>query len=188
MKEFSYNSILTGKLLAENGGRVIKIADKATLGLPDSLYVKDSIATFIECKMGHTSSLILRDGKVHVRLWDCINDRRQFEVCRLLSKNATVLYCIYWSRACISAVVPLEILELFRDNRNLLREGKYLALGHGSERVIRIIEERRKRLYERLKFNFAGEIERISPEVRSLHSREAETGSSSSEEIKDGSD
>lgn len=140
MKEASYNSTLASKLEKEVGGQVIKLSDKATLGLPDSMHVMDGIVTFIECKLG-------RDSNQYVHPWKSINDLRQYETCKRLSKNALVLYAIYYPKTKMSAVLSIADLEILRPHKECaIFKGDGLVNGHGVDLIFRKITDWREQI------------------------------------------
>lgn len=142
MKEASYGAVLALKIEKEIGGRVIKISDRSTLGLPDNLHIKGGFATFIETKIGQSVSI--SGNGYSVQPWKCINDLRQFEVCRSLAKNAWVLYAIYYPKVKMTAVLPVVYMNDFRPSENgeypSLIEGHNFRTGHGIDMIEREIE------------------------------------------------
>ena len=158
MREASFNSIFAHKLEKEMGGKVIKISDKVTLGLPDSMHLFQGITTFFEVKIGTISSIEVVGDRLYCRPWAMIKDLRQFEMCKSLGKHATVLYVIYWPNVRMTAVLPVETLELYRPSRDSQIDKKGLLLikspnfleGHGVDIYKNIWNERRKKLYDQL--------------------------------------
>jgi len=157
MKEASYNALMTAVLLQAYGGKAIKIFNPTMLGLPDTAHFKDGIISFIEVKMGEPRSVVRNKGILMCRPWDAVNDRRQFEVCRSLSKFATMVYMIYYSHIRYTAVLPMPIMEIFMDSTSLLKEGNHFVKGHGIGVLIRILNIRRKLIYETLHEEYGGE-------------------------------
>jgi hypothetical protein len=147
MRESTYNSILANKIEKEIGGRVIKLSDRSTLGLPDSIHILRGGVTFIEVKVCKTQTC--KEGKVFVSPWNCIKDLRQYEMCRSLSRYALMLYAIYWPRTKMTAVLSIDALEALRPSelnpRGLdLMVGSCLREGHGIDMIKERIEEARK--------------------------------------------
>ncbi len=135
MKEAAYNSTLASKIEKEIGGKVYKISDQSTLGLPDSLHIMDGLASFIECKI----------GKCNQTNWveplKAIKDIRQYEVCRQISKNALVLYAIYYPEIRAAAVIPIDILHRMKNSEEQrLFFGQYLTQGHGVDLIAEFLK------------------------------------------------
>ena len=160
MKESPHNSKLSDEIEQKIGGKVIKISDKVTLGLPDSLHYADSLVTFYEVKIGARN--YVRDGvdfNLECEPWRSVNDRRQYETCRNMSKNALVLYVIYYPDYEMTAVIPMDMLERYDPVRSKslhkwLVEGPYFVKGHGVDRIAELIDERRKQVYDRLALEY----------------------------------
>jgi hypothetical protein len=153
MREASYNSTLATEIEEEIGGRVIKLSDRATLGLPDSLHILDSIVTFIEIKIGEKVFEV--DGQIEVEPWKAINDLRQYEVCRAISKYATMIYMIYYPTVKMTAVLPIQVLGLYNPLQCSpaairLREEPYLVNGHGVETLQLYLRQRRNEIRAKL--------------------------------------
>ena len=156
MRENYFNATFAGKIEREIGGIVTKISDRSTLGLPDSHHAYAGVVTFFEVKINEAKDAVqLHDGVMSCRPWDAINDLRQYEVCKRLSRCATVLYVIYHPAACTTALIPLETLALYNRKRNdnpliWLPKGPFFTDGYGIEIFNRIRLERRKELYDKL--------------------------------------
>jgi len=156
MREASYNSLFASKLERDIGGEVQKISDRSSLGLPDSFHYMGGIVTFFEVKVVNaTNAISLYQGKMACKPWEAVNDIRQFEVCRRMNKNATVLYVIYYTASRTSAVIPLELLEKYNRKRHAdclyyLQKGQYFVDGHGVDAFHRILLDKKKEIYDRL--------------------------------------
>ena len=156
MRENYFNANFARKIEKEIGGVVIKTSDRTTLGLPDSYHAYSGVVTFFEVKINEAKNAIqIVDGVPSCKPWDAVNDLRQYEVCKRLSRCATVLYVIYHPAACTTALIPLDLLALYNRKRNdnsriWLPMGPYMADGYGIEIFNRIRLEERKELYERL--------------------------------------
>jgi hypothetical protein len=153
MRESSYNSSIAGEIEEEIGGRVIKLSDRATLGLPDSLHILDGIVSFIEVKIGDKFYSV--DGHLEVEPWRSIDDLRQYELCRSISKHATVIYMIYYPEIKMTAVLPMKILEYFSPRQGTkasirLHEDTNFVNGHGLDALKQILSERRDYLRGKL--------------------------------------
>jgi hypothetical protein len=136
MKESSYWGSLRQKLVEEVGGKCIKIADVATLGLPDSIHIHTGIATFIETKIGDEKA-------TPVHPWFILkHDVRQFEVCKRIALNALVLYVIYYPEIRMTAVFQPAHLEPILDT------GPSLVRGHGISAIKKEMEQYRRMIYE----------------------------------------
>lgn len=134
MKEYDYGATLCEKLEKNYDGIAVKIADKATLGLPDILFVSKGQATFIETKIGKRFSLV--DDIIEINPWLCINDLRQYEHCRKLSRHAMVLYAIYYPEIKFTVVMSVSILSNYRPKENepihfIDNTGPHMEKGHG---------------------------------------------------------
>jgi hypothetical protein len=154
VREASYNSIFASKIERQIGGRVIKISDKVSLGLPDSVHLMSGIATFFEVKIGIKRNFCVKNDISYCYPWTCINDLRQYEVCRSIGKNATVLYIIYWPDIRMTTVLSVGSLAMFRpvtqsDSPNGLQliEGDNFVKGHGVEVFHQILEKRKREIY-----------------------------------------
>jgi hypothetical protein len=125
MKEISYGNTLRDKIRKELGGTFIKIADRATLGLPDYFYLNKGFAAIVETKQS--------DDKIWpLDPWDSINDLRQYENIKRLSKHVLSIYAIYYWKLKMSAIVTVPDLEMFKSFRpTLLGEGMFITKGHG---------------------------------------------------------
>lgn len=135
MKEAAYNSTLASKIEKEIGGKVYKISDQSTLGLPDSIHIMNGFASFIECKIGKCSQANW------VEPLKVIRDIRQYEVCRQISKNALVLYAIYYPEIRSTAVIPIEIIhDMKNSEEKRLFFGQYLTRGHGIDLIAKFLK------------------------------------------------
>lgn len=157
MKEASYLSSLSTDIEKEIGGKVIKISDRSTLGLPDSMHVVDGIVTYIESKIGEDHDTV--DGIDYVQPWKSVKkDIRQYEVCREISRHALVVYAIYWPELRKSAIIPMEQLAQFRPspdgelpwlcNKNILMPGR------GLDQLKRLMFSHRKNIHGRLQAEY----------------------------------
>jgi hypothetical protein len=169
MKESSYLAALSREIEIYVGGKVIKRHDASTLGLPDSEHVMDGIVVYLEAKIDN-GNLIVEDNQLYAQPWNIVKKyRRQFEVCKLLSQHALVLYCIYYARYRFSAILTIEELCQLQPKENgstpYLHPNR-LNSGHGIKEVKAFIETNRRSVYERLKLREDGEG--ISREVRPL--------------------
>lgn len=162
MKEASYNAVMSAVLVQSYGGKAIKMFNPALLGLPDTLHVKDGITNFIEVKMGEKKSLFRKQGVIFCRPWDAINDIRQYNICKSLNRFAPVTYVIYYPDIRWTAVLPFQIMEVFKDSKHLLKEGSHFVKGHGIGVLTKIFEQRRKMLYGHLDREFRNEAEGVS--------------------------
>src|ERR1035437_3965761 len=104
MNEASYYSMLAHDIESKIGGKITKLADKSTLGLPDSIHVKDGIVTWIETKIGTGAEII--SSLIYTQPWnEAKKDLRQFEVCNRMSKHSLVLYAVYYPMIRASAII-----------------------------------------------------------------------------------
>jgi hypothetical protein len=152
MKETSYGGQLKNKLEKELGGKVLKISDRATLGLPDYSHVKDGIVTYIETKI----TVSKENG--FIIPWNVIKKGtdgiRQYETCKSLASNALVLYAIYCSDSKMTAVLLLNyVSSVFAHTEKRLyhEENYYFTKGHGIDLIKTKILNYRRTIYERLK-------------------------------------
>jgi len=152
MKESSYVSTFSSKLEDEEGGKVLKIADKATLGLPDSCHIRNGIITYFETKVSDDYQII--DNVIYVQPWKIVKkDLRQFEVCKIISRYALVVYCIYWFNLKKSVVLTISQLACLRSEKDQPFQYLYpsrLEDGHGVERLRQLMKANREGIYERL--------------------------------------
>ena len=152
MKESSFNHDLAIRIQEEIGGRVRKISDKVALGLPDTEHVKDSIVSYFEVKLyKHFME------KNVIQPWKAVNDIRQFEVCKRMSKSSLVFYVIYCPKVKMTAVLHLSEMETFRPVTGVythLNEGFSFMRGFGIERIKWLMTQNRKEIYEKLKHEF----------------------------------
>src|ERR1035437_6753263 len=147
MNEASYYSMLAHDIESKIGGKITKLADKSTLGLPDSIHVKDSIVTWIETKIGIGAEII--SSLIYTRPWNVVKkDLRQFEVCKRMSKHSLVLYAIYYPIARVSAIVTINQLEALRSNPDGFFVHKdYVKLGRGLEQIRMLMNHNREEIY-----------------------------------------
>lgn len=143
MKENVYGGALKEKLVKHIGGQVYKISDQATLGLPDYAHVNSGFTTYIECKIGVKFTIV--DKRYVVKPWKQINDIRQFEVCKRISKEALVLYAMYWPQIRMSVVISLDELLSYKPDLEMM-EGDHLKAGHGIEMIAKYEEVYRYKL------------------------------------------
>jgi len=150
MKESYFVSKLSIDLERDVGGRVYKISDKSTLGLPDSMHLKDGIITFIETKISYDQECV--DNVIYVAPWKSVKkDIRQFEVCKEISKNALVLYCIHYPQVNRTAVLSIPLVEQFRGLDRWLNTQMYLRPGNGLEQIKMFMIENKEKI--RVKIN-----------------------------------
>ena len=155
MNEATYLASLSSDIEKSIGGKVVKISDRSTLGLPDSGHVRDGIVIYIEAKIGD-GVLKDSDGVPYVQPWKAIKkDLRQFEVCRSLSQHCCVLYVIYYPEIKRTAVLTIEQCLVFRPKENettlpYLSNEEVLVHGKGTKRVIKIMNANRREIYGRL--------------------------------------
>ena len=168
MKEAYYNASFSARIMNLVGGRVIKLSDRVTLGLPDSIHIFGGLSTFFEVKIDESVHAVsMFQDKLSCQPWEAVNDLRQYEVCRKISQCALVLYVIYYPRAHMTAVIPLHILEHYNRKHDetclfWLQRGPYINTGHGEDLYQRILNERREYLYEVLR----SERERIPSQIQ----------------------
>jgi hypothetical protein len=143
MRESSYGGTLRQKIQEEIGGKVIKIADKVTLGLPDYMHIQDGIVTFIECKMGERFE-VSKSGWI-TKPWDVVNDLRQFEVLRQLSKYALVLYVAYYAEVQSHWMMTVAQLRVFKTGGNCI-----LKKGHGTDTLRHYLNVNEEKICDRL--------------------------------------
>lgn len=154
MKEYPYTAELTREIESEIGGKVVKISDRSTLGLPDSMHIQDGIVTYIESKIS-TRYVEAEDG-IYVQPWASVKkDIRQYEVCRSMSRHALVVYAIYWPKIKMSAILPMDILAKFRPLNEDSEPGwlchpNYLAKGKGLDQLKRIMQKNRENVYGKI--------------------------------------
>lgn len=156
MLESTYLATFSSELEIAEGGRVYKIADKATLGLPDSFHVRNSIITYFEAKIASEYELI--DGNYFVKPWKRIReDLRQFEVCRSMSRFALVVYCIYWPDIRMSAILTIDQISQLRTalNEDLkCLHPMWLEPGHGVKRIRQLMDKNREEIYGKLEHEY----------------------------------
>jgi hypothetical protein len=140
MKESTFGAMLAFKIKKEIGGVVIKISDKVMLGLPDNMHIKYSFVTFYETKIGDKGT------EQSCYPWESVNDIRQFEVCKRMSRNAIVLYVIYYPDVKMTAVLNVLQLAEFQVGKHKdplpLLKGPCYVKGHGVEVIRKFIERR----------------------------------------------
>jgi hypothetical protein len=141
MKESTFSGLLASKLRKEIGGKIIKISDKVMLGLPDNMHIKHSFVTFYETKIGTGAD------ETCCFPWEAINDIRQYEVCKRISRYALVLYVIYYPDIKMTAVLSTTQLSTFRVDKDKdsipLFKGPYFSKGHGVESIRHLMERSR---------------------------------------------
>lgn len=145
MRESAYNATLAQKLEKEVGGKVLKVSDRATLGLPDSLHLLGGIATYFEVKLDEDST------HTFICPWDYVkNDIRQFEVCLNLSKYTQVLFGVYFPKLNMTLVLPIEKVNEFRYTDKRLKKYVYpgpdFVTGHGVEIILRYMKQRKEEI------------------------------------------
>ena len=171
MKEASFGGGFARELVEAYGGRVHKISDRSSLGLPDNMYYKTSIVTFYETKIYHLQPQKTESGLWRIEPWAAVNDLRQYEVCRQMSTHATVAYVIYCPTIRMTAVIDLKFFEMFRKSEKnpvpikYLSEGDNFESGNGVESLIRLINRQREQTFTVLTRNYA---ERLPHEIRPL--------------------
>ncbi len=137
MRESSYYGTMKKKLVQEIGGMILKISDRATLGLPDSSHVRHGVVVYLETKIYdiHNQNYIIP--------WNVIKkDVRQFEKCREIRKHTLVLYVIYCPNIKMTAVLDVNtVYEKFYRNEVVLLEGPDFVHGHGIEVMKKKINE-----------------------------------------------
>lgn len=151
MKEATFLSMLSHDLEVDIGGKVVKISDKATLGLPDSMYLNKGFVTYIETKIGDVYKVI--DNVVYVKPWDSIKkDLRQFEVCRMMAKNSLVVFIIHYPKVKKTLVLTLNDIKTLQqypdstcNSTNSLKEGR------GLEKLKIVMGQYQKEMYEKYK-------------------------------------
>lgn len=158
MKEAAYLSQFSNDIEKELGGKVIKTADKSTLGLPDSGWIKDGIIVYIEAKID-TQTECDSEGKIYVQPWRAIEkDIRQYEVCRSIAKHACVVFAIYYPSVKMSAILPVETLTQFKPSSSgklpYLCDDRFLSKGRGLRQIKRIVDEHRKEVHGKLNINY----------------------------------
>jgi len=150
MKESYYLSKLSGDLEKDLHCKIYKISDRSTLGLPDSMILKDGIVTFIETKVAYDEDYL--DKVLYVAPWKTVKkDIRQFEVCKEMSKNALVLYCIHYPQVNHTTVLTMNMVEQFRGLDKWLNNPMYLRPGNGLEQIKMFMIENKEKM--RVKIN-----------------------------------
>lgn len=139
MRESGYGGTLANKVEKMIGGQVRKIADSASLGLPDNMHIHHGRITFWETKMIEYKDVTKETGKYMVQPWHVVNDLRQFEICRLMSKHAMVLYAAYCPELQMSWVLEVNMLNDYRRG-SYIEEGMFFKKGHGVD-IINYWEE-----------------------------------------------
>lgn len=132
MKEATYTSALSDAIEKNLGGKVLKISDRSTLGLPDLVHIKDGIVAYVETKI--LDKYEISDNVVYVQPWRVAEkDLRQYEVCRGISKHALVVYAAYIPAAEMSLVIPVTVLQdhFKKTPTNWLTSEIYLHTGKG---------------------------------------------------------
>lgn len=145
MRESGYGGTMKSKLQHEVGGQVIKIADKATLGLPDNLHIHRGLTTYIETKIGEEYE---DKTDPFVKPWKLIKKNiRQFEVCKRLGKNALLLFVAYYPEIRATWVLNVRELELYEEDITLAM-GRDFVWGHGIDLIARHENEYRQRMFQ----------------------------------------
>lgn len=155
MKESSYYGTMRTKLVHEIGGKVIKISDKATLGLPDSMHIGEGVVSYIETKIHD-----LKDQNYFIP-WSVIKKYvRQFEMCKEIRKHALVLYVIYCPYVKMTAVLDVKTIEehFYRNEHILIRSSTSFVNGHGIELISENIMNWRNHVREHLAGNYGSSI------------------------------
>jgi hypothetical protein len=153
MNEAAYVSTISSKIEEELGGKIFKLADRATLGLPDSFHIFKGLTTFLEFKI--STFYATKPTHQQVYPWRTIKkDLRQFEVCRQMSKHTLVLYMIYYFEIKYTAVLSInEILALKPADEYApipwTAEKSSVRFGHGIPQLKEKLESYRKGLYVR---------------------------------------
>jgi hypothetical protein len=152
MKEAPYTSSLSNTLEKLTKGKVLKISDRSTLGLPDCSHIKDSIVTYIETKVEDRFEKLA--GEFYVQPWLTIKkDLRQFEVCKEISKKALVLYAIYYPKIKHSCILGFDEIAQLRETEDGFvpyLNPKLLIFGHGAEDIVYRMKLRKEELYATL--------------------------------------
>jgi len=161
MKESSFVSKFSTDLEKKAGGKMYKLADRASLGRPDSFHLKSGLVTFIEFKVEERVEWAA--GNSWVQPFKTIRkDLRQYEICREISKNALVLFVIYYPRIKYSAVLTVDQMVSLRCDKEEdafgIHEDKWLnpkALlqGFGIPKVISHMNDYKEKLIEKLRVN-----------------------------------
>lgn len=145
MKESGYGAQLARKIEVQLGGKVVKLADRSSLGRPDNLWLKNGIATFIETKIGSHHD----DDCCYP--WKEINDLRQFEVCRNFSRHSLVIYAIYYPNMKKSAILEVNFLATYRVGIGGGPKPYHTWTdGHGIETINELAQEDRRYRYDQL--------------------------------------
>lgn len=145
MRETGYGGTMKQKLQHQVGGQVIKIADKATLGLPDNLHIYRGMTTYIETKIGEDYE---DKTDPFVKPWKLIKkDIRQFEVCKQIGKNALLLFVAYYPEIKATWVLNVKELELYKEDITLAM-GRDFVWGHGIDLIARHENEYRQRMFQ----------------------------------------
>lgn len=149
MKEASYYSELSDDVVRRVGGKMIKISDRSTLGLPDSMHVVNGIVTYVETKIGEGVQEI--NGFDYVQPWKFVKkDMRQYEVCRSISKHALVLYAVYYPSERISCVMKISDIEPLRHNPEAwVCNPDFIKFGRGSDQIIQLMEQNKREIMDR---------------------------------------
>jgi hypothetical protein len=146
MKETAYYGQMKTKLIKQVGGKIIKISDKSTLGLPDSCHIMDGVSTYIETKKDDIY------GVNYIIPWNTVKKYlRQYEVCKDIRKHTLVLYVIYCPNLKMTAVLDVNMIaEKFYRNEEPLLEGSHFTQGHGIDLIAAEIYQHRRKVNEEL--------------------------------------
>lgn len=157
MRESNYGAQLKGKIEKQLGGKVAKLADRANLGRPDSLWIRNGIGVFIETKIG------THYEEDFCYPWKEINDLRQFEVCRQFSRHSLVLYAIYYPKVKKTAILEVNFLATFRvDIGTETKPYHTWTDGHGIDTIDQLAQEDRRYRFDQLVIEFRKRAQGIS--------------------------
>jgi hypothetical protein len=158
MLESTFGGALMSDIERKMGGKAFKISDRSTLGLPDYIHLFTGIGTYIETKIG--TEYTLSEGFHYIQPWKVIKkDIRQYEVCKLISKNTLVLYAIYYPEIRKTAILTLDNIQQLRPDNPLasipwLNSADILQVGYGSNRVIQLMINHRKEVHANLSTHY----------------------------------
>jgi hypothetical protein len=157
MLESTFGGALSSDIERKMGGKIFKISDRSTLGLPDYIHLLTGIATYIETKIG--DEYTLAEGFHYIQPWKIIKkDIRQYEVCKLISRHTLVLYAIYYPEIRKTAILTMDNVEQLRPDNPLakipwLNSADILQVGYGSNRVVQLMINHRKEVHASLSVN-----------------------------------